>query len=110
MGIYKGTKDIKEILFKFADTISVKRDESEYTLRGFLYRKTTGVDSSFFESGRWDRDNEFHLVADDTSVKKGDILTYRDKNLVITEVAPLCITDDAAGISAKAVLLKNEGR
>lgn len=106
MGIYKGAKDIKEILFKFADTIKVKRGEEEYTLRGFLYRKTMGIDSSFFEGGRWDRDNEFHLVADNTNVQKGDILTYRDKRLIITEISPLCITDDAAGVSAKAVLLK----
>ena len=104
MGIYNGTREIKDILFRFADDLTLKRDGKDLCIKGFIYRKNTGADSNFYEIGRRDKDNEFSVAAD-SQLKKGDILKIHDKTLYISEVSPLCITDPEAGVSAKAVLI-----
>ena len=98
--------EINEILFRYADSVLLKKEEGEKEIKGFLYRKTTHKESYLWSSGVRDKDHEFSLVADDPEIKIGDIIKYKEREFVISEVSPLCIREIDAGVTAKAVLIK----
>ncbi|MBE6730804.1 MAG: hypothetical protein E7564_03840 [Ruminococcaceae bacterium] len=98
--------EINEILFRYADSVLLKNEEGEKEIRGFLYRKTTHQESYLWASGVRDKDCEFTLVADEPNIRTGDLIKYKEREFVISEVSPLCIREIDAGVTAKAVLIK----
>ena len=98
--------EIKGVLFRYADALLLKNKEGEKEIKGFLYRKTTRQEGYLWQNGVRDKDLEFSLVADDTSIEVGDVVKYKEKEFYIMGVLPLCIREIDAGVTAKAILIK----
>ena len=106
MKLCKDGIEIKNILFRYADEFLIEKGKENRKIKGFLYKNSYKKSLKLYENGESDGDDEYCLVADDSEIKKGDVLRLGQMKFYIAESSPLCITASDAGVTAKAVILK----